>query len=38
MAEDLGYMERIVRMHYDMRWSWDIEQSRSKGWVIRKPV
>ena len=25
-------------MHYDMRWGWDIEQSRSKGWVIRKLV
>ncbi|CAG8482724.1 10489_t:CDS:2 [Acaulospora morrowiae] len=32
---ELGYMEavpqRIVRMHYDMRWGWDIEQSRSKA-------
>ena len=27
-----------VELHYDMHWGWDIEQSRSKGWVIRKLV
>ena len=31
-------MERVVGMHYDMRGGWDIEQSRSKGWVMRKLV